>query len=83
MFPDFYLYEAMDVHKMFHPSCLDDFPKLQAFVQRFEVRFRWYTAIIISLKSAWSDETVTKIHIMFIICQYGLYSKQVLHIAFQ
>ena len=38
-FPDFHLYEVLDVHKMFHPTCLDGFPKLQAFVQRFEVRY--------------------------------------------
>jgi len=35
-FPDFHLYEMLDQHVIFEPSCLEAYPKLQAYKQRFE-----------------------------------------------
>jgi len=35
-FPDFHLYEMLDQHLIFDPSCLDEFPKLKAYKARFE-----------------------------------------------
>lgn len=32
------MYELLDQHKMFHPTCLDDFKNLQDLLTRFEVR---------------------------------------------
>jgi len=37
-FVDFIMYELLDQHRMFHPSCLDDFKNLKDFMDRFEVR---------------------------------------------
>ena len=37
-YPDFHLYETLDIHKVLEPSCLDNFPKLQGFIERFEVK---------------------------------------------
>uniref|UniRef100_G3NXU7 glutathione transferase n=1 Tax=Gasterosteus aculeatus TaxID=69293 RepID=G3NXU7_GASAC len=33
---DFIMYELLDQHKMFHPTCLDDFKNLQDLLTRFE-----------------------------------------------
>jgi glutathione S-transferase len=33
---DFPMYEMLDQHKLLDPTCLDAFPKLQEFVERFE-----------------------------------------------
>ncbi|XP_072306213.1 glutathione S-transferase mu, tandem duplicate 1 [Eucyclogobius newberryi] len=35
-FVDFTMYELLDQHRMFHPSCLSDFKNLKAFLDRFE-----------------------------------------------
>ncbi|NP_001316275.1 glutathione S-transferase Mu 3-like [Kryptolebias marmoratus] len=35
-FVDFILYELFDQHRMFHPSCFDDFKNLKEFLDRFE-----------------------------------------------
>ncbi|KAK2722664.1 glutathione S-transferase Mu 5-like [Artemia franciscana] len=35
-FPDFIMYEMLDQHKIFSPSCLEEFPNLKDFVNRFE-----------------------------------------------
>merc|ERR1712122_167184 len=35
-FPDFHLYEMLDQHLIFDPTCLDDCPKLKAYKERFE-----------------------------------------------
>ncbi|XP_054905674.1 glutathione S-transferase Mu 4-like [Poeciliopsis prolifica] len=35
-FVDFIMYELLDQHRMFHPSCLDDFKNLKDFLDRFE-----------------------------------------------
>jgi len=35
-FPDFHLYEMLDQHVIFEASCLEAFPKLKAYKQRFE-----------------------------------------------
>ncbi|KAK7878554.1 hypothetical protein WMY93_030390 [Mugilogobius chulae] len=35
-FVDFIMYELLDQHRMFHPSCLDNFENLKKFLDRFE-----------------------------------------------
>ncbi|XP_013875683.1 glutathione S-transferase Mu 3 [Austrofundulus limnaeus] len=35
-FVDFIMYELFDQHRMFHPSCFDDFQNLKDFMDRFE-----------------------------------------------
>ena len=40
-FPDFHMYELLDQHRILEPKCLDKFPKLQAFQDRIEVRWKW------------------------------------------
>lgn len=37
-FVDFIMYELLDQHRMFHPTCLDDFKNLKDLLDRFEVR---------------------------------------------
>lgn len=37
-FVDFIMYELFDQHRMFHPTCFDDFKNLKEFLDRFEVR---------------------------------------------
>ena len=32
------MYELLDQHRMFHPTCLDDFKTLKDLLNRFEVR---------------------------------------------
>jgi hypothetical protein len=36
-FPNFHFYDLLDVHKMYAPDCLKEFPRLQAYTKRFEV----------------------------------------------
>lgn len=33
---DFHIYELLDQHKIMDPTCLENFKKLQAFLDRFE-----------------------------------------------
>uniref|UniRef100_A0A8C6VXB8 glutathione transferase n=1 Tax=Nothobranchius furzeri TaxID=105023 RepID=A0A8C6VXB8_NOTFU len=35
-FVDFIMYELLDQHRMFHPTCLNDFKNLKDFLDRFE-----------------------------------------------
>lgn len=35
-FVDFIMYELLDQHRMFHPSCLDDFANLKDLLKKFE-----------------------------------------------
>jgi len=35
-FADFLMYEALDQHKLLDPTCLKNYPKLEAFVERIE-----------------------------------------------
>lgn len=37
-FVDFIMYELLDQHRMFQPTCLDNFQNLKDFLARFEVR---------------------------------------------
>lgn len=37
-FVDFIMYELLDQHRMFQPSCLDEFKGLRDLSDRFEVR---------------------------------------------
>lgn len=39
-FVDFIMYELLDQHRMFQPSCLDDFKNLKDLLDQFEVRER-------------------------------------------
>ena len=34
---DFLVYDVLDVHRLFEPKCLDDFPNLKDYLARFEV----------------------------------------------
>ena len=36
-FPDFHMYELLDQHRELKADCLESFPKLSAFMKRFEV----------------------------------------------
>ncbi len=36
-FPDFHMYEQLDQHRVLDAKCLDKYPKLKAFMDRFEV----------------------------------------------
>uniref|UniRef100_A0A8C2BWP7 Glutathione S-transferase mu 5 n=1 Tax=Cyprinus carpio TaxID=7962 RepID=A0A8C2BWP7_CYPCA len=35
-FVDFLVYDVLDVHRIFEPTCLDAFPNLKDFISRFE-----------------------------------------------
>uniref|UniRef100_A0A673N2I7 glutathione transferase n=1 Tax=Sinocyclocheilus rhinocerous TaxID=307959 RepID=A0A673N2I7_9TELE len=35
-FVDFIMYELLDLHRMFHPECLDDYRNLRSFLDHFE-----------------------------------------------
>jgi len=35
-FPDFHLYEMLDQHTIFEPTCLEAYPQLKAYKERFE-----------------------------------------------
>ena len=34
---DFLAYDVLDRHRIFEPTCLDEFPNLKDFIARFEV----------------------------------------------
>uniref|UniRef100_A0AC11B553 Uncharacterized protein n=1 Tax=Ovis aries TaxID=9940 RepID=A0AC11B553_SHEEP len=38
-FVDFLVYDVLDVHRIFEPTCLDAFPNLKDFISRFELTY--------------------------------------------